>query len=226
MQDHLESQTEYILKETKALFKNPAILWAGGKDSTTLLYITKMIFGKVPFPVIFLETGFKFRETYEFLERIEKAWDLNLIRAKNMQAILRLTSPEKDGRFLCCNLLKTENLKKIIIKNKFDAVIVAIRWSEQGIRGKEDFFSIRKDPPHYRVHPLLDWSEQNIWTYIKKHNIPYNPLYDRKIGNKFYRSIGCYPCTKPTDRKLNEERSGRAQDKEEIMEQLRALGYM
>ena len=226
MQPPRESQTEYILREAKALFKNPAIMWAGGKDSTTLLFITKRLFGSVPFPVIFLDTGYKFRETYQFIEKLEKAWGLTLIRARNMEAVRQATAPDTVGRFQCCTLLKTDALKQTILKHKFDAVLVSIRWDEQGVRGKEAHFSWREDPPHMRIHPLLDWSIDDIWAYIQEHNIPHNPLYDLEVQGKKYRSIGCYPCTQPVEKERKEERAGRAQDKEEIMEQLRSLGYM
>ena len=147
-------------------------------------------------------------------------------RIENIEAKKRGVNPWDYPTFQCCTELKTYALKNYLKKNKNDAVFVGIRWSECGIRGKEKFYSWREDPPHYRVHPLLNWSEKMVWDYIKKNNIPYNPLYDKEDHNGLvYRSIGCYPCTKPT-RKEGEERAGRNQEKEEIMEHLRALGYM
>ena len=226
MQHPLESRTEYILKEARALFRKPAIMWAGGKDSTTLLFIARQLFGRIPFPVIFLDTGYKFRETYQFIDEIEHLWKLKLIRARNESAMNDGVSPETHGRFRCCSLLKTENLKSIITEHGFDAVIVAIRWDEHGVRGKESVFSKRRNPDHTRIHPLLHWNEDHLWRYIRKNSIPCNPLYDRDVNGRVYRSIGCYPCTKPVPRKGAGERSGRSQDKEEIMEQLRALGYL
>ena len=80
---------------------------------------------------------------------------------------------------------------------------------------------------HMRVHPMLHWSERQIWQYIKTNNVPYNPLYDRvEHGNLVIRSIGCWPCTTPMPKDQIEERAGRALDKEQLMEDLRALGYM
>ena len=223
-----ESSAEFIIRETRALFKKPLVLFAGGKDSTTMLYIMKKVFpgGRIPFTVGFIDTGFQFRETYEFISRIEKLFDIKVERIENIEAKKRGVNPWDYPTFQCCTELKTYALKNYLKKNKNDAVFVGIRWSECGIRGKEKFYSWREDPPHYRVHPLLNWSEKMVWDYIKKNNIPYNPLYDKEDHNGLvYRSIGCYPCTKPT-RKEGEERAGRNQEKEEIMEHLRALGYM
>jgi len=258
--NRLLSKTEYVIREAMARFKNPATLWSTGKDSTTLLYIFKLMYGKVPIPVIHIDTGFKFKEIYEFRDRIAKEWDLNLIIAKNPEA---KALPSED-RFKCCTERKTRALQKCIAEHGFDAIFVSIRWDEHGIRGKERYFSPRTrdfrwimdnqpvevwdlyqtefpDCDHVRVHPLLHWSELDIWKFIKEHNIPVNPLYFSKNGKR-YRSLGCMPCTVPVDslaKNVDEiieeikvskvaERDGRSQDKEQayMMERLRALGYM
>ncbi len=227
MQYGLESETEYILKEVKALFKKPVVMWAGGKDSTAHLFMVRQTFGYIPWPVLFIDTGYKFRETYEFIDRIKKAWDINLIVAENREAKEKGISPYKNDKFECCTKLKTYALRDAIKEHGFDAVLVSIRWDEHGVRGKERYFSPRSNPDHIRVHPILHWSEPELWNYIRKKNIPMNPLYGRvEHGNLVYRSIGCYTCTKPIPKAALGERDGRAQDKEEIMEQLRALGYM
>jgi len=226
-QNRPESEAEYILKETKATFKNPVILWAGGKDSTTVLHLCKQIWGKVPFPVMFIDTGYKYRETYEFMDRIAKAWDLNFIKYKNKEAISEGVSPKTQGLLKCCNLLKTTPLKNAIKEYGFDAVIVAIRWDEEGVRGKEEYYSKRDDPPHTRVHPIMNWGIKDVWAYIKKYNVEYNPLYDRvEHGNLVFKSIGCYLCTRPVPKDSLSERAGRAQDNEDKMETLRRDGYM
>ena len=168
----------------------------------------------------------------------------------------------KKGAFKCCAALKTEALKQTIEKHNFDALILAIRRDEHGIRAKERIFSPRNEsfqwdyenqPPevwnlytglsddktHMRVHPLLSWTELDVWEYIQQENIPVNPLYFAKEGKR-YRSLGCMPCTEPTDSGADtiekiveelkttnqEERGGRQQDKENVMQKLRALGYM
>jgi sulfate adenylyltransferase subunit 2 len=229
-QTKTESEAEYILKETKARFKNPVILWAGGKDSTATIQLAKNTFAslkKVPFPVMFIDTGFKYRETYEFIDKISSAWNLDLIKYKNDGAMMKNISPKNNTIFECCTQLKTIPLKNAIKEYGFDAVIISIRWDECGVRGKEEYYSKRKDPDHTRVHPLMNWSEKDVWNYIKKNNTPYNPLYDRvEHGNLVFRSIGCYPCTKPTPKTMISERAGRTQDKEDLMEDLRKVGYM
>ncbi|MBW2988083.1 hypothetical protein DRJ48_00150 [Candidatus Woesearchaeota archaeon] len=230
MQSKLVSQTEFILKEAKARFKNPVLLWAGGKDSTTMLHIALKAFArlpKFPFKVMLLDTGYQFTETYEYIEKYAKKWKLPFIRQKNLKALSEGINPFTTDHFTCCTKLKTENLANAIRKYKFDAVLVGIRWDEHGVRGKESFFSKRKNPDHWRVHPMLNWSLSEIWDYLKSNKVPYNPLYDRiEHGNLTYKSIGCYPCTKPIPIDDKEERGGRALDKEQLMEDLRALGYM
>lgn len=215
MKDSVE-RTSYILKEARAKFKNPCQLWSTGKDSTLLLYLVKQEFGKVPWPVIHIDTAKHFREVYEFRDRIKAEWDLDLIVAKHPKA--EEMSPDKVGRFNCCHLLKTITLRKTIEEHGFDTVIVAIRRDEHGIRNKERYFSPRdegfkwnykdqplelpgwdiyftdfKDAHHVRVHPILHWSLRDVWEFTIKNKIPINPLY-----LKGYTSLGCEPCTKPT----------------------------
>jgi len=230
MQDPLESQSEFVIKEAKARFKNPVMLWAGGKDSTAMLTIVRRAFAQLdrfPFPVMLIDTGYQFKETYDYMEKYAKKWKLEFIRFKNEKALKKGINPFTTSHFECCNALKTEALTMAIRKYKFDAVLVGIRWDEHGVRGKEGYFSWRDKPSHMRVHPMLNWSEKEVWSYLKRNKIPYNPLYDRvEHGNLIYRSIGCWPCTKPVSKKTLEERGGRALDKEELMEDLRALGYM
>jgi sulfate adenylyltransferase subunit 2 len=215
----LEEKSIFILREVKTQFKNIATLWSTGKDSTTTLWLIKKAFyGKIPFPVIHIDTGYKFPEIYEFRDKLAKEWKFDLIVCKNEEALRKGISP-KSGRFKCCTLLKTEALKKLIKERKFDAVIVSIRRDEHGIRAKERYLSPRDEdfrwlykeqPPemwdmivkpsedfsHVRVHPILDWTELDTWMYVKEEGIPVNPLYFAKNGRR-YRSLGCMPCTVP-----------------------------
>jgi len=240
----LEEKSIYILREASIKFKNIAVLWSMGKDSTTMLYLIRKAFlGKVPFPVIHIDNGIDFPETYAFREELTKKWNLDLIVAKSE------IKPEISG-FSCCGENKTEALKKVLKEHKFDALIVSIRRDENSIRGKERYFSPRdenfkwdyKNQPaelwyiyssdiendgHVRIHPLLDWNEIDIWNYIKKEHIPVNPLYFSKNGFR-YRSLGCTHCTVPIKSNAKtiddiikelktttiEERYGREQDKE------------
>ena len=135
--DELEAKSIYIIREAYKKFKNMAMLWSIGKDSTALLWLCrKAFFGKIPFKVIHIDTGYKFKEIYEFRDRMAKEWGLNLIVIKNKDADDRGILPEK-GKFECCNARKTEALKKAVKENKFDALLLGIRRDEHGIRNKE-----------------------------------------------------------------------------------------
>lgn len=218
----LENQSIYIIREAFNQFKGGvAMLWSIGKDSTTLLWlIRKAFFGKIPFPVVHLDTTYKFEGIYEFRDRYVKEWDLNLIVGKNEEALARGVGPH-GGKLECCTELKTNNLKKVIEQYKFKAFFLAIRRDEHGIRAKERIFSPRDDkfvwdyknqPPelwdqyktraqkeeHLRIHPLLGWREIDIWEYTKREGIPVMPLYFAKDGKR-YRSIGCHTCCNPVD---------------------------
>ena len=217
----LENQTIYILREAYAEFRRLAVLWSMGKDSTVMLWLCrKAFFGKIPFPVIHIDTGYKFRQMYEFRDEIAREWGLDLVIAKNEEALRERVGP-KDGKFECCTRLKTEALRKCLEEHGFDALILAIRRDEHGIRAKERYFSPRdenfkwdyRDQPlemwgqfqglmgertHMRIHPILHWRELDVWEYIKKEGIRVNPMYFTR-DKKRYRSLGCEPCTLPIE---------------------------
>ncbi len=217
--EKLESQSIFIIREGYRQFKNVAMLWSIGKDSTTLLWLLrKAFFGKIPFPVVHIDTTHKFKEIYEFRDKYAKKWNLNLIVVKNEEALENGVCPDK-GKFECCTQLKTNALKKAIEKYNFKALYLAIRRDEHGIRAKERIFSPRdedfewdyrnqppelwdqyktkaKDEEHLRIHPLLGWREIDVWEYIKRENIPNVSLYFAKKGKRF-RSIGCECCCGP-----------------------------
>lgn len=262
--DELENKTIYIIREAYNRFKDVTLLWSIGKDSTSLLWIArKAFFGKIPFHIIHIDTSFKFKEIYEFRDKYRNEWNLDLIISKNEKALREGICPEK-GKLQCCNALKTEALKQTLKEYNFKALLLAIRRDEHGIRAKERYFSPRdrefrwdyKDQPaelwdlykskvetekHYRIHPMLHWTELDIWKYIQRERLPTINLYFAKNGKR-YRSIGCKKCCVPVDSNANSirkiikelettkvvERSGRAQDKEDsyTMQKLRSLGYM
>jgi sulfate adenylyltransferase subunit 2 len=263
--DSLESQSIYIIREAYKEYKDIASLWSIGKDSTTLMYlIRKAFYGRVPFPVIHIDTGYKFKEIYEFRDYLSKEWNFKVIVAKNQEALDCGVGPNSGDKLTCCTKLKTEALKQAIDKHKFKALLLGIRRDEHGIRAKERVFSPRNryfewdyknQPPelwdqfktkkeqdeHLRIHPLLHWTEFDIWSYVQREKIPVVSLYFAKNGKR-YRSIGCETCCEPVDSDADtidkivqelkttrvSERSGRAQDKESayVMQKLRALGYM
>jgi len=262
--DELENRSIFLVREAYARFRDIGLLWSIGKDSTVLLWIARKAFlGRVPFPVIHIDTGFKFRQIYEFRENYSRKFSLDLIVSRNKGAAKKGCSPE-NGKFPCCNALKTEALKMTIKKYGFKALLLAIRRDEHGIRAKERYFSPRdkefrwnyqeqpaelwdirtaklKNEEHLRIHPMLHWTELDIWRYIRRENIPVVDLYFSRNGRR-YRSIGCQPCCAPVNSEADTlqkiireleatreaERNGRAQDKEDAhnMQRLRSLGYM
>lgn len=137
----LENQSVFIIRESYNQFKNMAVLWSVGKDSTTMLaLIRKAFFGKIPFPVIHIDTGYKFKEMYEFRDKLAKEWGFDLMIATNNDS---KATPSSGNKLACCTERKTEALKKLIKEHNFDAVIVGIRRDEHGIRNKEHYMSPR-----------------------------------------------------------------------------------
>ncbi|MCB4792434.1 MAG: sulfate adenylyltransferase subunit CysD [Elusimicrobia bacterium] len=216
--DSLESKTIYIIREAYAQFRKLGLLWSIGKDSTTLLWMArKAFFGKIPFPIIHIDTGYKFTEIYKFRQMYAKEWMLDVIISKNFRQLEKGLCP-KNNKFRCCNALKTEALKQTLLKHGLKALLLGIRRDEHGVRAKERYFSPRnqnfkwdylhqpielwdlfsssiKEKEHFRIHPLLHWREIDIWRYIKREKIPVVGLYFSRFGKR-YRSIGCEPCCK------------------------------
>lgn len=218
----LENESIFIIREAYYQFRTVAMLWSIGKDSTALMWLVrKAFYGTLPFPVLHIDTGYKFKEIYRFRDEYAKKWDLDLIVEKNQAALDKGMSPSVGNKLQCCTELKTNALKDTINKHKFRALYLGIRRDEHGIRAKERFFSPRdedfewnyknqppelwdqyktkaKDEEHLRIHPLLSWREIDIWEYIKREDIPITSLYFAKDGKR-YRSIGCETCCEPVD---------------------------
>ena len=260
----LESQSMYIFREAFQSLDKLAMLWSVGKDSNVLLWLARKAFlGHVPFPVVHVDTSYKIPEMITFRDRVAKEWGLDLIVGQNTKALEAGMGPEK-GKVICCSALKTEGLKATLAEHGFTGVFAGIRRDEEGTRSKERVFSprgenaewdFRNQPPefwdqfktefapgtHLRIHPLLHWTEIDVWRYIQREEIPVLDLYFSKNGKR-YRSLGCAPCTAPVESEaatLGEiitelettrvsERSGRAQDQEteDAFERLRTEGYM
>jgi len=238
--DHLselENRSIYILREAYSQFDRVAALWSVGKDSTALLWLCrKAFFGRIPFPVVHIDTSFKFPEMYTFRDELVRTWGLNLIIAQNKEALAAGVGPGKGSKLDCCTALKTDALKQCIAAHGYQALLLAIRRDEHGIRAKERFFSPRDEqfrwnyadqPPelwdqyvsqadeqfHLRVHPLLEWRELDVWLYVKREGIPVNPLYFSRDGLR-YRSLGCKTCCSPIP--------SNASTIDEIIEEIRA----
>jgi phosphoadenosine phosphosulfate reductase len=195
-----------------------ALAWTGGKDSTTTLHLLRELGGGVvPVPVLNIDTSVKFKEIYEFRDRLAASWQLDLRVEKNEAAIKTITiAADKEE---CCRLLKVEVICQALQKYGWEALITGLRRDEHPDRSGEPYFSEIKDPMHVRVNPIVHFSERDIWEYIRTNQVPFCDLY-----LKGYRSLGCEPCTQAGFAGRG-ERSGRSQDKEEIMRRLRAQGY-
>ena len=262
--DELENESIYIIREAYRYIERLGMLWSIGKDSTVLLWLArKAFFGHVPLPLVHVDTKRKIPEMIEFRDKLVAEWGLKLIVGVNEEAIAAGMGPEK-GRLVCCGSLKTDGLKQVVEKHGFTGLLVGIRRDEEGSRAKERVFSPRnaesqwdyKDQPpelwdqfrtdygpgtHVRVHPLLHWTERNIWEYIERENIPVTDLYFSRNGKR-YRSLGCECCTlaiespaqnvrdiiEELERTKTSERGGRAQDQADryAMQKLRVKGYM
>jgi len=266
--DELESQSIYILREAFNKFERLAMLWSIGKDSTVLLALArKAFFGHVPFPLVHVDTTYKIPSMIEYRDRLVRDWKLELIVGRNEEALGQgSTYPNgKATRVECCGRLKKDALGQLLDKYHFTGMIVGVRRDEEPTRAKERYFSPRDvhmewnvadQPPefwdqfktdfapgtHVRIHPLLHWTEVNVWEYIEREKIPVIPLYFANPEGERFRSIGCAPCTFPfksdarTVCEIIEElraskipeRAGRAQDREseDAFEKLRRDGYM
>jgi sulfate adenylyltransferase subunit 2 len=215
----LENRSIYVIREAYRHYRNIAMLWSIGKDSTTLLWmVRKAFYGKIPFPVLHIDTSYKFPEIYQFRDEYAKKWGLNLIVARNEEALASGMNPVT-GKLGCCSALKTDALRQAIGKHQFRALLLGIRRDEHGIRAKERYFSPRddhfqwdyrnqplelwdqfkseaEDHSHLRVHPLLHWREVDVWAYVLREKLPIVNLYLAKDGKR-YRSIGCATCCAP-----------------------------
>lgn len=260
--DQLEAQSIYILREAFNRIDKIAMLWSLGKDSNVMVWLTrKAFFGHIPYPLMHLDTGLEFPETYAFRDRYVKEWGVKLIGdpCPPLDTIDDTLPPASRVA-----ARKTAGLKQAIEKYQFDGIFAGIRRDEQSMRAKERVFSprnaegtwdFRDQPPefwdqyktdypagtHIRIHPLLQWTELDIWRYIQREEIPLVPLYFAKNGERF-RSLGEIGITFPIKSNAatiediiaelevtrTEERAGRAMDheSEDAFERLRADGYM
>ena len=260
--DQLESQSVYIFREAFNRIENIAMLWSLGKDSNVMIWLArKAFFGHIPFPVMHVDTGKKFKEMYEFRDMYADAWGLNFIREEcpSIEHTDETLPPAARSA-----ARKTEGLKLAIEKHGFNALFAGIRRDEEATRAKERVFSprgehgqwdFRDQPPefwdqyktdfppgtHIRIHPLLHWTEVDIWAYTLREQIPTIDLYFAKQGKR-YRSLGDEDITSPVDsealtiKEIIEElrttkvaeRAGRAMDHEaeDAFERLRADGYL
>ena len=248
---------EVVAEAALETFSRPLVVWSGGKDSTVVLHIVRNVAERLGrrFDVVFIDHFMHFEETIEFVNKVAGEWGLRLfirgndrlrgyrygdavkvseLDPRDREELLKIGYAKPEFTFSLSNiaanhLLKTVPLLEFIRDGGYDGVFIGIRWDENPARAGEVFFSRRENPIHIRVHPILPFTERDVWEYTLANKLPINPLYYRG-----YRSIDDKYETKPTgnrpaweqDLENTPERAGRAQDKEGIMELLRRYGYM
>jgi phosphoadenosine phosphosulfate reductase len=207
--------------------------------------------------VVFIDEGYVFEQILEFVDRLKRNWNIELYiiknrdvseKAKKIGDLIRVEDlnelnrreiiklgftddyfPFEPESYIGNHLMKTAILNAFINEKKVKGLATAIRWDEQEARVHENYFSLRNDPKHTRIHPMLHFSEKDIWKVIHKQKIPFCDLYC-----KGYRSLGAKSTTYKIsdipaweqDLENTSERDGRNQKKEHIMDKLRSLGYM
>src|SRR5260370_5804604 len=201
----LEAESIHILREVAAEFAKPVMLYSIGKDSSVMVRLAQKAFypGKLPFPLLHVDTTYKFREMIEFRDRFTKEIGAELIVHVNQGAIENGANPFKLGTEKCCGLLKTRSLLDALAEGGYDAAFGGARRDEEKSRAKERVYSFRDsfgqwDPKNQRpelwniynsrldkgenirVFPLSNWTELDVWQYIELENIPIVPLYFAK----------------------------------------------
>ena len=201
----LESESIHIMREVAGEFRNPVLLYSVGKDSSVLLRLAQKAFypGKIPFPLMHIDTGYKFTEMLSFRKEMARKLSFKLIVYRHEKYIKNGMHPDTYGMEKCCRFLKTQALVNAISEYGFDAAIGGARREEEKSRAKERVFSFRDefgawDPKNQRpelwdlyntkinnkesvrVFPLSNWTEADIWQYILKENIEIVPLYFAK----------------------------------------------
>ncbi|MCB1043150.1 MAG: sulfate adenylyltransferase subunit CysD [Acidobacteria bacterium] len=246
--DALEDEAIHILREVAAEFQKPVLLYSVGKDSTVLLHLAKKAFApaSIPFPLLHVDTGYKFPEMIAFRDEMARQYGVRLIVARNEMAIEAGANPLDLGTDACCAQLKTQPLLEALRKHAFDAAIGGARRDEEKSRAKERIFSFRdqhgqwdprnqrpelwklwnsrlKQGESVRVFPLSNWTERDIWQYLRRESLPLVPLYFAKerplkrVNQQWlplenhplhhrlegeehwiscrFRTLGCVPCT-------------------------------
>jgi sulfate adenylyltransferase subunit 2 len=198
----LEAESIHIIREVAAEFSRPAMLYSIGKDSSVLLRLAQKAFAPaaIPFPLVHVDTGFKFREMIDFRERVRSDLGFHLIVHTNHDAKQAGVNPFREGTTACCAQLKTKALLDAIATHRIDAAMGGARREEERSRAKERIYSLRdafgqwnprnqrpemwslfnariESGESMRVFPLSNWTELDVWSYIEAEGIPVAPLY-------------------------------------------------
>ena len=246
--EKLEAESIYILREVAACFENPVMLYSIGKDSAVMLHLALKAFapGTLPFKLLHVDTTWKFKEMITFRDQTARKLNLSLLVHINKEGVKKGVGPQSHGSKMHTDVMKTEALKQALNLFKFDAALGGARRDEEKSRSKERIFSFRSSSHSWdsknqrpelwlhfntqlnrgetvRVFPLSNWTEIDIWNYIKLNRIPIVPLYFAKIrpvvklnnqlimvdDNRLkiepkekiknlkvrFRTLGCYPLT-------------------------------
>ncbi|MFO8022159.1 MAG: sulfate adenylyltransferase subunit CysD [Perlabentimonas sp.] len=216
----LESESIFVIREVAAQFENPVMLFSGGKDSIIMFHLAQKAFypAKVPFPLMHIDTGHNFDETIEFRDQISKDSGVSIIVASVQESIDSGKAVEETGYNASRNRMQTITLLDAIEKNKFDCAMGGGRRDEEKARAKERFFSHRDefgqwDPKnqrpelwnifngrknmgeHFRVFPISNWTEMDVWQYILLENIKIPCLYFSHEREVFMRDGVLYAKT-------------------------------
>ena len=219
----LEAESIYILREAAAEFARPVMLYSIGKDSSVMLRLAQKAFypGKIPFPLLHVDTGYKFPEMIEFRDSYTRQIGAELIVHKNQEALDSGANPFSLGTQKCCGLLKTKSLLDALAEGGFDAAFGGARRDEEKSRAKERIYSFRDslgqwDPKNQRpelwnifnsrldkgesirVFPLSNWTELDVWLYIYAEKIPIVPLYFAKERDVVLRNGAIIVIDHPT----------------------------
>ncbi|KON78518.1 Sulfate adenylyltransferase, small subunit [Leptospira kirschneri serovar Mozdok] len=219
--EQLEAESIYILRETASQFERPALLFSGGKDSITLVHLALKAFrpGKFPFPLVHIDTGHNFQEALDFRDELASKIGEKLIVRYVQDSIDQGKAVEEKGKFPSRNGIQTVTLLDTIAEFKFDACIGGARRDEEKARAKERVFSVRDefgqwDPKlqrpelwniyngkispgeNVRVFPISNWTELDVWEYIRKENIALPSLYFSHKRQIIYRENLLFPVSK------------------------------
>ena len=221
--DHLtelEAESIYVLREVAAQFDRPAILFSGGKDSIVVTHLAAKAFapGRIPMPLVHIDTGHNFPETLEFRDNLVERLGARLIVGSVQATIDSGKVQEETGANASRNRLQTTTLIDTIEEHQFDACIGGARRDEEKARAKERFFSHRDDfsqwdpknqrpelwnlfngkkrpGEHFRVFPISNWTEMDVWHYIRRENIELPELYFARMRNVIWRSNSWIPVS-------------------------------
>ena len=254
--DRLEAESLHILREVVSEADHPVLLYSVGKDSSVMLHLAMKAFfpAPPPLPLLHIDTTWKFRAMYEFRDRIAKDLGLDLIVHVNREGVKMNINPFTHGSAIHTDVMKTQALKQALDEHGFDVAFGGARRDEEKSRAKERVFSFRSAQHHWdpknqrpelwrlyngrhdrgqsiRVFPLSNWTELDVWLYIRRENIPVVPLYfaaERPVVNRDgtlimvdddrmplntgevpvmrtvrFRTLGCYPLTGAVESKAS-----------------------